>query len=292
MAHSVELDVAGRCLRLETGRIAKQASGAVWASYGDTVVLATAVGSQNLRSGVDFLPLTVDYQEKTYAAGKIPGGYFKREGRPSEREVLTSRLIDRPIRPLFPEGYFYETQVIASVVSADKTGISDVIGITAASAALSLSDVPFAGPVAGVKIGRDRDWAEFWRVLTERLMARYGRGPVHSLEEICLLASRFPEEIQLVTARIGSQVVAGTVLYDSGITAHAQYIGASEEGLAVGALDLLFGTLLSESPSGRRFFDFGISTEQDGRFLNSGLLAQKEGFGARGVTHDFFELQL
>ncbi len=154
MAHSVELDVAGRCLRLETGRIAKQASGAVWASYGDTVVLATAVGSQNLRSGVDFLPLTVDYQEKTYAAGKIPGGYFKREGRPSEREVLTSRLIDRPIRPLFPEGYFYETQVIASVVSADQTGISDVIGITAASAALSLSDVPFAGPVAGVKIGR------------------------------------------------------------------------------------------------------------------------------------------
>ncbi|MGQ0667399.1 MAG: polyribonucleotide nucleotidyltransferase, partial [Nitrospiraceae bacterium] len=104
--------------------------------------------------GVDFLPLTVDYQEKTYAAGKIPGGYFKREGRPSEKEVLTSRLIDRPLRPLFPEGYYFETQVIASVLSADKTGSSDVIGITAASAALSISNIPFQGPVAGVKIGR------------------------------------------------------------------------------------------------------------------------------------------
>jgi polyribonucleotide nucleotidyltransferase len=154
MVHIVELDIAGRTLRLETGRVAKQADGAIWASYGDTVVLATAVASQTAKPGVDFLPLTVDYQEKTYAAGKIPGGYFKREGRPSEKEVLTSRLIDRPLRPLFPEGYYFETQVIASVLSADKTGSSDVIGITAASAALSISNIPFQGPVAGVKIGR------------------------------------------------------------------------------------------------------------------------------------------
>jgi polyribonucleotide nucleotidyltransferase len=118
------------------------------------VVLATAVASQTAKPGVDFLPLTVDYQEKTYAAGKIPGGYFKREGRPSEREVLTSRLIDRPLRPLFPEGYYFETQVIASVLSADKTGVSDVIGIIAASAALAVSSIPFNGPIAGVKIGR------------------------------------------------------------------------------------------------------------------------------------------
>jgi polyribonucleotide nucleotidyltransferase len=154
MVHVVELDVAGRTLRLETGRVAKQADGSIWASYGDTVVLATAVASQTAKPGVDFLPLTVDYQEKTYAAGKIPGGYFKREGRPSEKEVLTSRLIDRPLRPLFPEGYYFETQVIASVLSADKTGSSDVIGITAASAALAISNIPFNGPVAGVKIGR------------------------------------------------------------------------------------------------------------------------------------------
>ncbi len=154
MIHAVEIDIAGRMLRLETGRVAKQADGSIWASYGDTVVLATAVASQTAKPGVDFLPLTVDYQEKTYAAGKIPGGYFKREGRPSEKEVLTSRLIDRPLRPLFPEGYYFETQVIASVLSADKTGSSDVIGITAASAALSISNIPFQGPVAGVKIGR------------------------------------------------------------------------------------------------------------------------------------------
>ena len=154
MVHTVEIDIAGRTLRLETGRVAKQADGSVWASYGDTVVLATAVAAQTAKPGIDFLPLTVDYQEKTYAAGKIPGGYFKREGRPSEKEVLTSRLIDRPLRPLFPEGYYFETQVIASVLSADKTGSSDVIGITAASAALSISNIPFQGPVAGVKIGR------------------------------------------------------------------------------------------------------------------------------------------
>ncbi|MDH5666934.1 MAG: polyribonucleotide nucleotidyltransferase [Nitrospira sp.] len=154
MVHTVEIDVAGRTLRLETGRVAKQADGAVWASYGETVVLATAVAAQTAKPGIDFLPLTVDYQEKTYAAGKIPGGYFKREGRPSEKEVLTSRLIDRPLRPLFPDGYYFETQVIASVLSADKTGSSDVIGITAASAALSISNIPFQGPVAAVKIGR------------------------------------------------------------------------------------------------------------------------------------------
>jgi polyribonucleotide nucleotidyltransferase len=154
MVHVVELDVAGRTLRLETGRVAKQADGSIWASYGDTVVLATAVASQNAKPGVDFLPLTVDYQEKAYAAGKIPGGYFKREGRPSEKEVLTSRLIDRPLRPLFPENYYFETQVIASVLSSDKTGSSDVIGITAASAALAVSNIPFLGPIAGIKIGR------------------------------------------------------------------------------------------------------------------------------------------
>ncbi len=154
MKHVVGIELAGRRLTLETGRIAKQADGAIWATYGDTVVLATAVASQNAKPGGDFLPLTVDYQERTYAAGKIPGGYFKREGRPSEREVLTSRLIDRPLRPLFPEGYYFETQVIASVLSADKTGVSDVIGIIAASAALAVSSIPFNGPIAGVKIGR------------------------------------------------------------------------------------------------------------------------------------------
>ena len=154
MAHSVELELAGRKLRLETGHLAKQADGAVLATYGDTYVLATAVASLTARRDVDFLPLTVDYQEKAYAAGKIPGGYFRREGQPSEKEKLSSRLIDRPVRPLFPEGWYYETQVIATVISADQSGVSDVIGIIAASAALGVSDIPFNGPVGAVRVAR------------------------------------------------------------------------------------------------------------------------------------------
>jgi len=154
MIHIVEMEVGGRPLRLETGRMAKQADGAVLATYADTVVLATAVASKTLKPDADFLPLTVNYQEKAYAAGKIPGGFFKREGAPSEKEVLTSRLIDRPIRPLMPEGYFYETQIIVSVLSIDQTMSSDVIGIVAASAAMAVSDIPGSGPLAGVRIGR------------------------------------------------------------------------------------------------------------------------------------------
>jgi len=153
MVHVVELELAGKILRLETGRMAKQANGSVLASYGDTVVLATAVASTNFKPDADFLPLTVNYQEKAYSAGKIPGGFFKREGAPSEKEVLTSRLIDRPIRPLMPKGFFYETQVIVQVLSVDQTMTSDTVGITAASAALAISNIPFHGPLAGIRIG-------------------------------------------------------------------------------------------------------------------------------------------
>ena len=154
MVQVVELELAGKILRLETGRMAKQANGSVLASYGDTVVLATAVASTNFKPDADFLPLTVNYQEKAYSAGKIPGGFFKREGAPSEKEVLTSRLIDRPIRPLMPKGFFYETQVIVQVLSVDQTMTSDTVGITAASAALAISNIPFHGPLAGIRIGR------------------------------------------------------------------------------------------------------------------------------------------
>jgi polyribonucleotide nucleotidyltransferase len=154
MAHTVELEIAGRVLKLETGHMAKQADGSVLATYGDIYVLATAVASPTAKKDLDFLPLTVDYQEEAYSAGKIPGGFFRREGQPSEREKLTSRLIDRPMRPLFPEGWYYETQVIAMVISADQSGTSDVIGLTAASAALAVSNIPFNGPVAAVRVAR------------------------------------------------------------------------------------------------------------------------------------------
>jgi len=154
MIHVVEMELGGRPLRLETGRMAKQADGAVLASYADTVVLATAVASRTFKPDAGFIPLTVNYQEKFYAAGKIPGGFFRREGAPSEKEVLTSRLIDRPIRPLMPDGFYYETQIIVTVLSIDQTMSSDVVGIVAASAALAVSDIPCAGHLASVRIGR------------------------------------------------------------------------------------------------------------------------------------------
>ena len=151
--HREELDWAGRKLVLETGKVARQADGAVMATWGDTTVLATVVGAKNAKPGQDFFPLTVDYQEKAFAAGRIPGGYFKREGRPSERETLISRLIDRPIRPLFPEGYRNEVQVIVTVLSHDLENDPDVLSIVAVSAALTLSGIPFMGPVGGARVG-------------------------------------------------------------------------------------------------------------------------------------------
>ena len=155
MKHEVTVELAGgKRLNFETGRMAKQASGAVLTTLGDTVVLATAVASPDQREGIDFFPLTVDYREYAYAGGRIPGGFIKREGRPSEREILTCRQIDRPIRPLFPEGFRNETQVIALVFSADKENDPDIIGINAAGCALALSDIPFSGPVGAVRVGR------------------------------------------------------------------------------------------------------------------------------------------
>ncbi len=149
----VETEWAGRKLVLETGRIARQADGAVLATYGDTSVLATVVAAREERPGIDFFPLTVNYQEKTFAAGKIPGGYFKREGRPTEKETLTSRLIDRPIRPLFAPGFKCETQVIATVLSHDLENDPDIVAMVATSAALTLSGVPFMGPIGGARVG-------------------------------------------------------------------------------------------------------------------------------------------
>jgi polyribonucleotide nucleotidyltransferase len=151
--HRVEIEWGGRKLTLETGQMARQADAAVYAQYGETSVLATVVAAKIPRTGIDFFPLTVNYQEKTYAAGKIPGGFFKREGRPAEKETLTSRLIDRPIRPLFVKGFKNETQVVITVLSHDMENDPDVLGMVAASAALTLSGVPFLGPIAAARVG-------------------------------------------------------------------------------------------------------------------------------------------
>ncbi len=154
MIKKVEIEIGGRILSIETGRVARQADGGILIQYGDTIVLVTVVAEKVPKEGGNFFPLVVDYQEMTYAAGKIPGGFFKREGRPNEKEILTSRFIDRPIRPLFPKGFKCETQIIGTVLSVDQENDPDILAITGASAALSLSDIPWNGPIAGIRVGR------------------------------------------------------------------------------------------------------------------------------------------
>ena len=148
-----EMDWGGRKLVLETGKIARQATGAVIATYGETVVQATVVAAKEAKADQDFFPLTVNYQEKYYATGKVPGGFMKREGKPSEREVLISRLIDRPIRPLFPDAFKNEVQIICTVLSYDQETDSDIVAMVAASAALAVSGIPFLGPIGAAKVG-------------------------------------------------------------------------------------------------------------------------------------------
>ncbi|HJV34642.1 MAG TPA: polyribonucleotide nucleotidyltransferase, partial [Geomonas sp.] len=154
MEHTVQAECCGKTITIKTGKIAKQASGAVMISSGDTMVLVTAVALKAAKEGQGFFPLTVNYQEKAYAGGRIPGSFFKREGRPSDNETLTCRLIDRPIRPLFPENFLNDTQIMATVMSADKDHDPGILSMIGASAALMVSDIPFFGPIAGVKVGR------------------------------------------------------------------------------------------------------------------------------------------
>ncbi len=154
MSVTKEIEISGKAFSFETGRFAKQADGAVMVRYADTMVLATVVSQKEQKEAQDFFPLQVEYREKISAAGNIPGGFFKREGRPTEKEILSSRLIDRPIRPMFPEGYFNETQILVTVYSSDSQHDGDILGVCAASAALMLSDAPFDGPIAEVRVGR------------------------------------------------------------------------------------------------------------------------------------------
>src|SRR3990172_1989836 len=153
MAHSTAVEIGGRTLTLETGRVARQADGAVMVRYGGTVVLATVVATRTPLEGVDFFPLTVDYRERAYAGGRIPGGFFKREGRPVEKEILTSRLIDRPLRPLFPKAFKHEVQVLDLVISGDQENDPDVLALVGSSAALAISGIPFNSPVGAVRVG-------------------------------------------------------------------------------------------------------------------------------------------
>src|SRR5438309_10551561 len=196
-------------LTVETGRVAKQADGSVVISYGDTMLLVAAVGAQTQREGIDFFPLTVEYRESNYAAGRIPGNYFRREGRPNEKEVLTCRLIDRPCRPLFAEGYKNETQVIASVISADPDNNPDVVAITGSSCALYLSDIPFPNPIAGVRVGL--------------IDGRYVVNPTYSEireSKLNLIVAGTEEAIVMVEA--GAQEVSEAIMVEALMLAHKE----------------------------------------------------------------------
>ena len=209
MYRKLEIEFAGRPLSLETGRLAKQAHGSVLAQYGETMVLATVVSAYESRDKIDFLPLTVDYVEKTFAAGKIPGGFFKREGRASEKEILTSRLIDRAIRPLFPKGYDKETQVIVTVLSADRENDSDMLALIAVSAALEVSDIPHKGPVAAIRMGR----------INGEIVAN---PTVSALEDsdVSLVVAASPESIMMLEG--GAQIVDEETILDALFRAHQE----------------------------------------------------------------------
>jgi polyribonucleotide nucleotidyltransferase len=209
MYRKLEIEFAGRPLSLETGRLAKQAHGAVLAQYGETVVLATVVSAYQSREKVDFLPLTVDYQERTSAAGKIPGGFFKREGRPSEKEILTSRLIDRSMRPLFPKGYDQETQIIVTVLSADRDNDPDMLSLIATSAALEVSDVPHHGPVAAVRMGR----------VDEKLVINPSPAELEASELSMVVAAR-PDSIVMLEG--GAQIVDEESVLEALFAAHEE----------------------------------------------------------------------
>src|SRR6266403_1118079 len=204
--HRVGLDWGGRKLVLETGKLARQADGAVLASYGETTVLATVVSAKEAREGIDFLPLTCNYQEKFYAAGRIPGGFFKREGRPTERETLVSRLIDRPIRPLFAEGYRCDTQVIATVLSHDLENDPDILAMVAASAALTLSGVPFVGPVGAARVGFINNEYVLNPQLDEMLESQLDLVVAGTTDAVLMVESEareLPEEVMLGAVMFG-----------------------------------------------------------------------------------------
>ena len=209
MFRKLEIDFHGRKLSLETGRLAKQAHGSVLAQYGETVVLATVVSAYSSREKVDFLPLTVDYVEKTFAAGKIPGGFFKREGRPSEKEILTSRLIDRSMRPLFPKGYDKETQVVVTVLSVDRENDPDMLALIAASTALEVSDIPHEGPVAAVRMGR----------IDGQLVVNPLRSDMEGTD-LSMVVAAIPDSIVMLEG--GANIVEEEAVLEALFTAHEE----------------------------------------------------------------------
>jgi polyribonucleotide nucleotidyltransferase len=210
MIHRQEAVIGGRVMSIETGRVAEQASGAVLVRYGDTVILATVVGSDEPREGIDFFPLTVDVEERMYAAGKIPGGFIKREGRASEHAILACRLADRPLRPLFPKGYRNDVQIVITVLSVDQENDSDILGIVGASAALSVSDVPFSGPVGAVRVGYIDDRLVINPLESQANQSRLDLAIAGTSDAVMMVeagAKELPEDVMLEAVRFGHEAL-------------------------------------------------------------------------------------
>ena len=210
MIHRQEAVIGGRVMSIETGRVAEQANGAVLVRYGDTVILATAVGSDEPREGIDFFPLTVDVEERMYAAGKIPGGFIKREGRASEHAILACRLADRPLRPLFPKGYRNDVQIVITVLSVDQENDSDILGIVGASAALSISDIPFAGPVGAVRVGYIDDQLVINPTESQMANSRLDLAIAGTADAVMMVeagAKELPEDMMLEAVRFGHEAL-------------------------------------------------------------------------------------
>src|SRR5258708_3294854 len=206
MIHRQEAVIGGRVMSIETGRVAEQANGAVLVRYGETVILATVVGSDEPREGIDFFPLTVDVEERMYAAGKIPGGFIKREGRATEHAILACRLADRPLRPLFPKGYRNDVQIVIMVLSADQENDPDILGIVGASAALSISDIPFAGPVGAVRVGYVDDRLVINPVASQMSRSRLDLAIAGTADAVMMVeagAKELPEEMILEAVHFG-----------------------------------------------------------------------------------------
>ncbi|HYU77194.1 MAG TPA: polyribonucleotide nucleotidyltransferase, partial [Ktedonobacteraceae bacterium] len=214
MIHRQEAVIGGRVMSIETGRVAEQASGAVLVRYGDTVILATVVGSDEPREGIDFFPLTVDVEERMYAAGKIPGGFIKREGRASEHAILACRLADRPLRPLFPKGYRNDVQIVITVLSVDQENDSDVLGIVGASAALSVSDIPFSGPVGAVRVGYIDDQLVVNPLESDMSNSRLDLAIAGTADAVMMVeagAKELPEDVMLEAVRLGQETLQDIV---------------------------------------------------------------------------------
>jgi len=210
MIHRQEAVIGGRVMSIETGRVAEQASGAVMVRYGDTVILATAVGSNDPREGIDFFPLTVDVEERMYAAGKIPGGFIKREGRASEHAILAARLTDRPLRPLFPKGYRNDVQIVITVLSVDQENDPDILCIVGASAALSVSDIPFSGPVGAVCVGYIDDQLVINPVESEMARSRLDLSIAGTADAVMMVeagAKELPEDVMLEAVKFGHEAI-------------------------------------------------------------------------------------